>query len=227
MTKQQLRTRQSPKRRKMLVANNSPGRDFIMPMSVKPYHIRFIRAGVSAPIVPESAKGKRLMRVEASPCVFGHLPKVKVLSKHSYVMVCQQVQCNCPGQSGVTAQKSYAEAILEWNKFTPVYSTRDLFHPTVRVKGLPLKEVRLNLQVEWMFINKFLASFSRDDLMADDREVFIIREKWLALLRHQLHLLEAAGAATSPPARVKTLAKQTGQEHSRPMVGPLLSKALA
>lgn len=167
------------------------------------------------------------MSVAASACVFGHWPKVKVLNKHSYVMVCQQVQCNCPGQSGVTPQKSHAEAILEWNKFSPVYSTRDLFHPTVRVKGLPLKEVRLSLQVEWMFINKFLASFSRDDLMADDREVFIIREKWLALLRHQLHVLEAAEAASKHTVKVKTSAEHAGQQPSRPMIGPLLSKALA
>ncbi|WP_281561154.1 hypothetical protein [Thalassomonas sp. RHCl1] len=227
MTKQKVRKRKPLKVRKKIVVNTSSRRNFIMPMSVKPYHIRFISAGVSAPIVPESAKGKRLMSIEALPCVFGHLPKVKVLSKHSYVMVCQQVQCNCPGNSGVTAQKSYREAVLEWNKFTPVYSTRDLFHPTVRVKGLPLKEVRLNLQVEWMFINKFLASFSRDDLMADDREVFIIREKWLALLRHQLYLLEAAGAVTKHPAKASAPVKQTRQQQSRPMVGPLLSKALA
>jgi len=172
-----------------------------MLMSVKPYHIRFIKAGVSAPIPPDSPKGEKLMNIQARPCANGHLPKVQILGQNSYVMVCQKPRCACPGQGKMKAQNSYLEAVLEWNKFTPVARTRDLYHPTVRVTGLPLKEVRLNLTVEWMFINKFLASFSRDDLTADDREVFILREKWLELLRHQLNLLEGAGKNVKSPGK--------------------------
>ncbi|WDD98218.1 hypothetical protein SG35_023545 [Thalassomonas actiniarum] len=172
-----------------------------------------------------STKGKRLLKIEALPCVNGHLPKVKMINNNSYLMVCQKPQCNCPGPKGMTPQKSYREALLEWNKFTPVHTIDDLYHPTVRVKGLPLKAARLNLTVEWMFINKFLSSFSRDDLMADDREVFIVREKWLELLRHQLSLLEAARANKTHKPKVTNLPEKARQKQCRATPGPIPSKA--
>ncbi|WDE05504.1 hypothetical protein SG34_029960 [Thalassomonas viridans] len=192
-----------------------------MQMSVKPYHIRFIKNGVAAPIIPDSPKGERLLKVEPLPCVNGHLPKLTMFNKNSYVMVCQKSGCNCPANTGNKPQNSYAKAVLEWNKFTSIYSTADLYHPTVRVKDLPLKEVRLNLTVEGMFINKFLASFSRDDLDPDDREIFVIREKWLEVLKYQLCLLEA-GENTALPTH-----KHRHKHRHNPVAGQAFGKVLA
>ncbi|WDE11756.1 hypothetical protein [Thalassomonas haliotis] len=165
------------------------------------------------------------MRISALPCINGHLPKVNMLGKSSYVMVCQKSGCNCLGQAGMKPQKSYHEAILEWNKFTPVHTTVDLYHPTVRVKGLPLREAWLNLTVERMFIDKFLTFFSCDDLMADDREVFIIRQKWLELLSHQLNLLADTEAVKNHQVKVKKLSRQARQKQCKKVSGQMLNKA--
>ncbi|WDE12728.1 hypothetical protein [Thalassomonas haliotis] len=159
-------------------------------ISVKPYHLRFIKAGVSAPIVPDSFKGKKLSTVKARPCSRGYLPRIEKLGQAQYLPVCQSRHCRCPKQPETSSQPSHDLALLEWNKYRRIRSNKDLFHPTVRVKQLPLKEIKLNLSVEQMYIDRFLAKFNRDQLMVDDRRIFVLREKWLEVVRYQLNTLE-------------------------------------
>lgn len=169
---------------------NPTANDEDIEISVKPYHIKFIRAGVSAPIVPDSYKGKKLSTVKASPCSRGYLPRIEKLGQAQYLPICQSRHCRCPKQPETSSQPSHDLALLEWNKYRRIRSNKDVFHPTVRVNQLPLKEIKLNLAVEQMYIDKFLAKFTREQLMVDDRRIFVLREKWLEVVRYQLHVLE-------------------------------------
>ncbi|WP_281556023.1 hypothetical protein [Thalassomonas sp. RHCl1] len=159
-------------------------------ISVKPYHLKFITAGISAPIVPDSFKGKKLSTIKPRPCCRGYFPRIKKLGRAQYLPVCQSRHCRCPKQVETSSQPSHDLALLEWNKYRRIRSNEELFHPTVRVNRLPLKDIKLNLAVEQMYIDKFLAKFSREQLMADDRRIFVLREKWLEVVKYQLHALE-------------------------------------
>ena len=174
-------------------ADNSIKRPMIrgrtMEKSVKPYHLKFINAGVSTPIVIESLKGQSITIIKAMPCTGGYFPRVDILAPQEYLPVCENKHCRCSNTAKFTREQSFDEAILEWNKYRYISSSKDLYHPTVKVNHLPLKEIKLNLAVEQMFIDGFLAKFSRNHLTADDRWVFILREKWLDVLQYQLNNL--------------------------------------
>jgi len=159
---------------------------------VKRYHYKFINAGVSAPIVPNSNKGQKLATIKARPCSCGSLPRISLCGPPGeYLPVCENKHCRCPGRDKITSQPSHELALLEWNKYRHIRSGNDLFHPTIKVNRLPLRDIKLNLAVEQMYIDKFLAKFTRSQLEADDRKIFVLREKWLEVVKYQLSLLEA------------------------------------
>ncbi|WDE06285.1 hypothetical protein SG34_005000 [Thalassomonas viridans] len=159
-------------------------------VSVKQYHLKFISAGVSAPIVPESQKGIKITTIKARACPRGCLPRIKTLGSRRYLPVCQNRRCRCPHRTKMLSQPSQEQALLEWNKYRPIRSSDDLFHPTVKVNHLPLREIKLNLSVEQMYIDRFLAKFNRGHLTEEDRKVFVLREKWLEVVKYQLNKLE-------------------------------------
>ena len=172
--------------------SNNPAitNDFPAETSVKPHYYKFLNAGVSIPILANSPKGQKLTAIKVWPCSQGNFPRVNLVGPGQYLPVCENKHCLCPNQKKITSQPSHELALLEWNKYRTIGSSDDLFHPTVKVSQLPLKEIKLNLAVEQMYLDKFLAKFSRCQLAKGDRRVFVLREKWLEVVRFQLQSLE-------------------------------------